>query len=53
MATVVASREKGLAEQVNVLKLEINQVRASTKDPKVLEDLVQRSKALRRQLFDA
>ena len=47
MATVVASREQGLAEQVKVLKREIDQVRVSTKDPKKLEALVQRSQDIR------
>lgn len=47
MATVVAGREQGLAEQVKVLKREIDQARVSTKDPQVLEALVQRSQAIR------
>ena len=47
MATVVVSREQGLAEQVKVLKREIDQARVSTKDPKVLEALVQRSQNIR------
>ena len=50
MATVVASREQGLAQQVKMLKREIDQARVHTKDPKFLEALVKRSQDIR-QIF--
>ena len=50
MATVVVSREQGLAQQVQVLKREIDQARISTKDPQMLEALVQRSQEIRQSV---